>query len=85
MQHDSRKKGIRKLMLVRQREEIQINMEGQAGESDEELPTIENAADECAGNNENVAENVEEVFLTLNRPGFLESSTAGGGGFHPPV
>ena len=23
--------------------------------------------------------------LTLNRPGFLESSTAGGGGFRPPV
>ena len=23
--------------------------------------------------------------LTLNRPGLLESSTAGGGGFRPPV
>ena len=50
-------------MLVRQREEIQVNIEEQAAESDEELPTIENAADECAENNENVAENVEEVFL----------------------
>ena len=50
-------------MLVRQREEIQVNVEEQATESDEELPTIENAADECAENNENVAENVEEVFL----------------------
>ena len=58
-----KEKEIRKLMLVRQREEIQVNIEEQAAESDEELPTIENAADECAENNENVAENVEEVFL----------------------
>ena len=50
-------------MLVRQREEIQVNIEEQAAESDEELPTIENAADEWAENNENVAENVKEVFL----------------------
>ena len=31
---------------------------------------------------------VSQVSLTLNRPGFLESSTAGGGGgggFRPPV
>ena len=51
-----KEKEIRKLMLVRQREEIQVNVEEQAAESDEELPTI-------AENNENVAENVEEVFL----------------------
>ena len=50
-------------MLVRQREEIQVNIEEQAAESDKELPTVENAADEYAENNENVAENVEEVFL----------------------
>ena len=25
------------------------------------------------------------TLLTLNRPGFLESSTARGGGFRPPV
>ena len=56
-------KEIRKLMLVRQREEIQVNIEEQAAESDEELTTIENAADECAENNENIPENVEEVFL----------------------
>ena len=56
-------KEIRKLMSVRQREEIQVNVEEQAAENDEELPTIKNAADECAENNENVAENVEEVFL----------------------
>ena len=43
-------------MLVWQREKIQVNVEEQASESDEELPTIENAADECAENNENVAE-----------------------------
>ena len=50
-------------MLVWQREKIQVNVEEQAAESDEELLTIENAADECAENNENIGENVEEVFL----------------------
>ena len=58
-----KEKEIKKLMLVRQLEEIQVNVEEQAAENDEELPTIENAADECAENNVNVAESVEEVFL----------------------
>ena len=33
---------------------------------------------------ENSQKLLRAIFLTLNRPGFLESSTAGGGGRIPP-